>query len=311
MRLGVGPSEKDGTGKGEVFASPLCPPGSSYANAVVIDLTARVEDDYAMEEESDDDEGVKCIGCTYCSSDYEELHVRSIKKRRPPSHSVSEVDAAFDPVVCTPSSTPGQGRRKRALARGCHPPPPTLTRQQILKKAFEWLGNGHGLWIASVCTEWRSLYLDPAHSGIVTYIRTVFDHCWYSKSLLDWAIACGLNLACPKVALVVGMWGNIASIDAAVQLGLVYRDVMMNGIARSGRVSLLQWAVEGGYFSGAENLVIQGAIQGDRPEILHWLQQYNLGDWSWDGKQMMVRTAMWHGDKPKVLQFLADQDASA
>jgi hypothetical protein len=139
--------------------------------------------------------------------------------------------------------------QKRSAADSRNP----LEQTGILQRVLDYVGPGHWLFVTEVNFLWRLMYKkvasrevqvnNPFVRGRITCIpqMTTFTAVFASSSRVRLAHARELRYRTAVCHHSAGMYGDVATLEAAHELGMQYTQAAMDGAARCNQLAVMQF----------------------------------------------------------------------
>jgi hypothetical protein len=140
--------------------------------------------------------------------------------------------------------------QKQTLSAVCNP----LKDASILQQVFSYL-PGHWLYLGAVCSEWKAAYACihcvqvVSSSGRNVWKKlvtcqpntTLCSAAFVSPATAGLACACGLQICINEsMQMVAGLHADVETLTALLELGMPLTDAVVNAVALSGRLNILQ-----------------------------------------------------------------------
>jgi hypothetical protein len=188
---------------------------------------------------------------------------------------------------------------------------------------------GHWLFLSAVCSEWRAIYANigeqQAHS-IGLYEPNKFVIYDSKTTLYSAAVAspetarlarshgCGLQIhtmaqGCGweaytnyRLKVIAGLHADVQTLTALHDLGMQLDDTVLDAVALSGRLHILQYLINEQLCDPVSDGVNFFAALGGNIHILEWLKTENLSRFCW-----FTCSGAVEGDQLAVVQYLRNQ----
>jgi hypothetical protein len=154
-----------------------------------------------------------------------------------------------------------------------------LQQTDTLQRVLDYVGPGHWRFVAEVNSLWRGLYTRVASREMpligsrrkVTYApqMTLFSAVFASPSRVMLAQPHGLDCTTAKYQRAAGMYADIATLEAAHELGMPYTTGVMEGAARCNELAVVQFLRAQG--CSLDHQVFEGAAAGGRIAMCTYL----------------------------------------
>jgi hypothetical protein len=140
-------------------------------------------------------------------------------------------------------------KQKQAVAAASNP----LSDAGFLKQVFKYLPGNH-LFLAAVCREWQAVYAGMTEQQLCRLsmhfytqpvtcnnLSTLYSAAVASPSTARLAVSCGLTMSNNiQLQWSSGLHADIATLTVLQDLGMAFSDYVVNAIALSGRLHILQ-----------------------------------------------------------------------
>jgi hypothetical protein len=155
----------------------------------------------------------------------------------------------------------------------------------ILQNVFSYVGLGHSLFVALVSKSWRKLYfklksmqrasyavergsVETCITGKMTLHSSVFT----SPSRVSFAQECGLASTTKDYQRAAGKHADVATLAAAHELGMEYKDITLTSAARYNKLAELQYLHSQGCVWPLGLLEV--AATSGHLELLRWCHEH-------------------------------------